>query len=169
MIRKIYGYSINEKMTKGREVYGKIGYLIGIIYKDKNNLCAILMNEQNQYTTREAIIDIEAYVGRRGVEIKQDVILSKVEENIDMEILKEMNKSLAKKGDLSLVKNGEVNVRLGMNNAVFIAKNNVFNYFKECKQNYPTLPLTYAEQAMPYQKNKSYVKSINSEKGKNIK
>ena len=152
MIRKIYGYSINEKMIKGLEVYGKIGYLIGIINKEENNLCAILVDENNQYTTRDAIIDVEAYIGKQGIEINQNVILSEVEENIDMELLKEMNKSLAKKGDLTLVKNGEVHAKLGNNNAVFIAKINVFNYFKECKKEYPGLPLAYAKHVMPFEK-----------------
>lgn len=154
MEKNISGYSVDENLTTGAEFYGSLGRLIGVVEFEDGNVTFII-NKQGEYVCRETIIDVSVSMTKKGPSVSEKIFMSSIEKQLDKKEISLLHDSIFKTGNLDLLGNGVVDIKLGLqqlDNSIFVPDEELFNYFKNCKEMYPELPLNYAIKMIPYEK-----------------
>ncbi len=117
-----------RQLSYGGTYYGPIGKLIGSVMDNENNCYLIFKKPNESYFMKQALIDTSVFISKNGPFISEAIIVEEYLKEVSREVL------------LNLLENGKFDVSLGLqqhNNAVFIAKEEVFEELKELKKQTP--------------------------------
>ena len=154
MERRITGFSVDENLISGKEFYGDLGNLMGVIDTGDNKYISVIKKDNNQYCYRDTVIDASVSMSKNGPVVHESVYLGSSEKSFDTRLLDKIEEYYSKFQNLDTFLNGEINIDNALESnqgSVFVAEDNVLQYFQKCKQQNPELPLVYASKIMLYQ------------------
>lgn len=149
---EICGYSVDETLFTGKEFYDSLGYLLGVI-KDDDTYKAIMQDKEGNYFSKEMVIDLRSEMTPQGPKVSEKLYVGKSNYELSDIMTAAVLVSQTKHQNLSLLNKEEVNVDLGLkeyDNDVFVAEDEVLNYFKNLQKTYPSMELRTLVKFMPY-------------------